>query len=214
MMLYKNSKVKIHRPDGDTDYFDIVAGAVLRDTLAPYLFIICLDYVPRTSIVSMKENGLMLAKKRSRRYPAQIITDAQAESLLHSLVRAASGIGLQVNADKTEYVYFNQRDDISTLKGGLLKLVDNFTYLESRVSSTDCLSTAVIAVDRQSVIWKSDQTDKIKRIFSKAAVVSILLYGSTTWMLTKRMEKKLDSNYTRMLSAVLNKSWRQHPTKQ
>ena len=42
----------------------------------------------------------------------------------------------------------------------------------------------------------------------------ILLYGCTTWMLTKRMEKKLDGNYTRMLQAILNKSWRQHPTKQ
>ena len=43
-------------------------------------------------------------------------------------------------------------------------------------------------------------------------VVSILLYGCTTWMLTKRLEKKLDGNYTRMLRAILNKSWRQHPT--
>ena len=44
--------------------------------------------------------------------------------------------------------------------------------------------------------------------------MSILLYGCTTWTLTKRMEKKLDGNYTRMLQAILNKSWRQHPTKQ
>ena len=54
----------------------------------------------------------------------------------------------------------------------------------------------------------------MKRSFFKAAVVSILLYGCTTWALTKRLEKKLDSNYTRMLQAILNKSWRQHPTKQ
>ena len=54
----------------------------------------------------------------------------------------------------------------------------------------------------------------MKRSFFQAAVVSILLYGWTTWTLTKRMEKKLDSNYTRMLRAILNKSWRQHPTKQ
>ena len=54
----------------------------------------------------------------------------------------------------------------------------------------------------------------MKRSFFQAVVVSILLYGSTTWTLTKRMEKKLDSNYTRMLRAILNKSWRQHPTKQ
>ena len=42
----------------------------------------------------------------------------------------------------------------------------------------------------------------------------ILLYGCTTWTLTKHMEKKLDGNYTRMLWAILNKSWRQHPIKQ
>ena len=56
-------------------------------------------------------------------------------------------------------------------------------------------------------------TDKMKRSFFQAAVVSIVLYGCTTWTLTKRLEKKLDGNYTRMLSAILNKSWRQHPTR-
>ena len=40
-----------------------------------------------------------------------------------------------------------------------------------------------------------------------------LLYGCTTWTLTKRLEKKLDGNYTRILRAILNKSWRQHPTR-
>ena len=57
---------------------------------------------------------------------------------------------------------------------------------------------------------KSDRTDKIKRSFFQAAVTSILLYGCTTWTLTKRLEKKLDGNYTRMLRAILNKSWQQH----
>ena len=61
--------------------------------------------------------------------------------------------------------------------------------------------------------WKPDLTDKIKRSFFQSAVVSILLYGCTTWTLTKRLEKKLDGNYTRMLRAILNKSWRQHPTR-
>ena len=54
----------------------------------------------------------------------------------------------------------------------------------------------------------------MQRSFFQAAVVSILLYGCTTWTLTKRMEKKLDGNYSRMLQAILNKSWRQRPTKQ
>ena len=52
----------------------------------------------------------------------------------------------------------------------------------------------------------------MKRSFFQAAVVSILLYGRTTWTLTKRLKKKLDGNYTGMLRAILNKSWRQDPT--
>ena len=51
----------------------------------------------------------------------------------------------------------------------------------------------------------------MKRSFFQAAVTSILLYGCTTWTQTKRLEKKLDGNYTRMLRAILSKSWRQHP---
>ena len=53
----------------------------------------------------------------------------------------------------------------------------------------------------------------MKRSFFQAAVVSILLYGCTTWTLSKRLEKKLDSNYTRLLQAILNRYWWQHPTK-
>ena len=100
-----------------------------------------------------------------------------------------------------------------------LKLVDKFIYQGSSVSSTEkdidtLLAKAWIALDRLSVIWKSDMTDKIKRNCFQSAIVSILLYGCTIWTLTKRMEKKLDGKYTRMLRAILNKSWKQHPTKQ
>ena len=145
-------------------------------------------------------------------------TPNQTETLLHSLERAAAGIGLYVNAHKTEYMCYNQTGDISTLDGTPLKLVDKFTDLGSSVASTEKdidtrLTKAWTAINRLSVIWKSDLTDKMKRSFFQAAVVSILLYGCTTWTLTKRLEKKLDGNYTRMLRAILNKSWRQHPTR-
>ena len=76
IMLYKNTKVKVRSPDGDTDYFDIVTSVLQGDTLATYLFIICLDYVFRTSIDKMKDNDFKLTKERSKRYPAQTITDA------------------------------------------------------------------------------------------------------------------------------------------
>ena len=174
----------------------------------------------------------MLKEKRNRRYPAKTITDAdyaneiallvntpnQDETLLHSLERAAAGIDLHVNAHKTEYMCYNQTGDISTLDGTPLKLVDKFIYLESSVSSTEKdidtrLTKAWTAIDKLSIIWKSDLTDKMKLCFFQAAVVSVLLYGCTTWTLTKRLEKKLDNNYTRMLRAILNKSWQQHHTR-
>ena len=113
---------------------------------------------------------------------------------------------------------YNQTGDISTLDGSSLKLVDKFTYLGSSVSLTEKdintqLMKAWTAIDKLSIIWKSDLIDKMKRSFFQAAVVSILLHGCTTWTLTKRLEKRLDGNYTRMLRAISNKSWQQHPTK-
>ena len=113
---------------------------------------------------------------------------------------------------------YNQTGDISTLDGTSLKLVDKFTYQESSISSTEKdintrLTKAWTAIDRISIIWKSDLTNKMKRSFFQAAIMSILLYGCTTWTLTKWLEKKQDRNYTRMLRAILNKSWRQHPSR-
>ena len=145
-------------------------------------------------------------------------TPDQAETLLHSLERVAAGIGLYVNAHKTEYMCYNQTGDISTLDRTPLKLVDKFTYLGSSVASTKKdidtrLTKAWTAINRLLIIWKLDLTDKMKCSFFLAAVTSILLYGCTTWTLTKRLEKKLDGNYTRMLRAILNKSWWQHPTR-
>ena len=97
--------------------------------------------------------------------------------------------------------------------------VSNFTYLGKNVSSTETdiktrIAKAWTAIDRLSVIWKSDLTDETKHSFFQAAIVSILLYRCTTWTLTKRMEKKLDGNCTSMLRAIFNRSWRQYPTKQ
>ena len=137
---------KARSPDGDTDYFDIVAGVLQGELLAPFLYIICLDYVLRASIDKIKENGFKLTYERSRRYTAQAITNAdyaddiaflanspaQAETLLHILERASAGIGFYVNAHKTVYMCFNQTVDI-TLNGGSLKLVDKFSYLGNSV---------------------------------------------------------------------------------
>ena len=118
MVLYKNAKVKVCSSDGDTYIFDIVTCVLEGDALTQNLFIICVDHVLQTSINVIKE----IVFTRSRRYPARTVTDAdypddivilantpaQADSLLLSQEKAAGGVGLHVNAYKTEYMLFNQ----------------------------------------------------------------------------------------------------------
>ena len=108
--------------------------------------------------------------------------------MLHSLEQAAAGISLHVNAHKMEYMCFNQRDNISTLNGSPLNLVDKFTYLGSSVSSTKTdintqLAKAWTAIYRLLVIWKSDLTNKMKCIFfpssSHIKTAVLMLYMDT-----------------------------------
>ena len=135
------------------------------------------------------------------------------------------GINFNLFVDEFHYFFniglqygrmcYNQKGVISTLDRTSLKLVNKFTYVGSSVSSTEKdintrLTKAWTPIDRLSIIWKSDLTDKMKRSFFQAAFVSILLYRCTTWTLTKQLKKKLDGNYTRMLRPILNKSWRLH----
>ena len=199
--------------------------------LSKFTFLCLSSYVVvfffQTSIDKIRENGFELTKKSCRRYPAKTITDAdnaddiallantpnQAETLLHSLERTAEGIGFHVKAHKTEYICYNQTGDISTLDGTSLKQVDKFTVSSTEKDIDTQLTKAWTTIDRLSIIWKSDLTNKRKRSFFQAAVISILLYGCTTWTLNKRLTKKLDGNYTRMLRAILNKSWRQNSTR-
>ena len=133
-------------------------------------------------------------------------TIAKAEPLLHNQKQVTGGIGLYVNANKIEFKSFKQNGAISALSSKPLELVDQLTYLGSNILSTE--SDVNIhhvktwnATDRISIIWKSNLSDEIKQDFFRAVSVSIIIYGT----LTERIEKKLDKNFTRMLLIILNK---------
>ena len=132
----------------------------------------------------MKEYGFTLKKARSRQHLTQTISDtdntddivllantpSQAESQLYSLEKAAGGIDLHVNAGKTDYMHFDPKGDIFTLNVGFRKLLDKFGYLESNVSTTKndinkrLVNTWTI-INWLSIIWKSNQSNKIKHNF-------------------------------------------------
>ena len=126
----------------------------------------------RITFIKVYKQYLIIYNKTHSQIPLALLanTPAKPESQQHSLEGAAGGIGLNVKADETEYMCFNQRSDIATQKGGPLKLMDKFTYIGSSVSSTkNDINTRLVnswtAIYRLSVIWESDLTDKIKRSF-------------------------------------------------
>lgn len=143
-------KAMVRSPDGCKDFFDVLAVLFQGNTLAPFLFILSLDYVLRISIDALNDTTYTLENARSRRFPAIKFTNADytddlglitnkigdAEKLLHALEDAAAQTGVYISANKTEYVCYNQNGEIKIIKGKALNKVENFTYLGSNISST------------------------------------------------------------------------------
>ena len=82
-------------------------------------------------------------------------TPAQAESQLLSLEQVEGGISLYVNANKTEFMVLKQEGAISTLIGKPLKFVDQFTYLDSNISSTEIDVRIHLAKAWNAINWLS-----------------------------------------------------------
>ena len=76
MILYQNIKTKSRSPDSDTDFFDINAGILQGDTLVPFTFIVCLDYVLRKSLDAQTDWGFILTQQTSSRYPCKKVAAA------------------------------------------------------------------------------------------------------------------------------------------
>ena len=234
-ILYTETSATVLSPDGETSPFDICAGILQGDTLAPFLFIIVVDYVLRMSVDKINNLGLEIQPRRSSRNPAVYLTDTDfaddialisgslinAQNLLLSLESAAKCVGLNFNESKTEYV--NKTSDLTTqlktLSGYILKCKDDYKYLGSFISSSEKdfnarKGMAWSACNNLHKIWTSKLHVSIKIQLFKTLIVPILLYGCETWTLSKRMEKRLDGVYTRLLMRVKNLSWKHHPTKQ
>ena len=232
-VLYTNTQATVLTPDGETDPFGILAGILQGDTLAPFLFIIVIDYIMRVSVDSIPENGLLYQPRKSSRYPALYVTDADfaddiallsdnlqgAQALLSSLESAANCVGLHLNETKTEFMPVNIRDnqEIKTLSENILKCVEDYKYLGSHIKNSEKdfnirKGIAWTACNKLDKIWKSNLDRKFKIQIFRVLVEPILLYGSETWTLSARQQQRLDGCYTRLLRRVLNLSWRNHPT--
>ena len=232
--LYENTTARVITPDGETEVFNIVAGVLQGDTLAPYLFTIVLDHIMRQTVGDIEsELGFEIERRRSRRHPSTAISDLdfaddiallseeidQAQQLLERLEQQSAKVGLHLNDKKTKVMAYNQVApvDIFTKKGEKLEVVKNFKYLGSWMESSEKdfhnrKALAWSSCHKLQKIWNSTLSRKMKVRLFIATVESVLLYGSEAWTITKSLEKKIDGCYTRMLRMSLNVSWKQKLT--
>ena len=114
-LIYNDTRAHVLTPDGNTDYFEILAGVLQSDTLAPFLFAIVLDYTMRQAIDGkVEELGFKLDPRRSRRQQPTVTTDTdfaddislmtedmnQAQELLTCVEIKSGNTGLNLNAKK------------------------------------------------------------------------------------------------------------------
>ena len=233
--LYDNPKSFVQTLDGPTKAFLTTAGILQGDTLAPFLFVIVVDYILRQSADQMKEKGLYIGR-RSGRQSSNYLTDldyaddialtanliSSAQDLLLSLEIASEKVGLKLNTKKTKCLHLNQdlnqAQSIFSKTGAPIKQVEDFKYLGSFIgdSKRDFLTRKGLAwkaCNKLNKIWKSDISTKTKISFFRACVESILLYGSETWTMKAELKQRLDGTYTRLLMKVKNLNWRNHPNK-
>ena len=228
-LMYTGTKARVLSPDGETELFEILAGVLQGDTLAPYLFAIVLDYAMRKALEGREDLGFELQRRRSRRQPPVTITDTdfaddialiceeieQAQEMLTRVENETLKIGLHLNEKKTEVMAYGHDllIKIKTKSGRELKYVVNFKYLGGRMISSEKdfeirKALAWAACNKLKTVWNSTLKRKIKERLFVATVESVLLYGAETWTISKTMEKRLDGCYTRMLRMAYNVSWK------
>ena len=230
--MYTDTQAKVITPDGETEQYEITAGVLQGDTLAPFLFIIVLDFALRRAIEGKEEElGFTLAPRKSRRHPKEALTDldfaddiallsdavSQAQELLLRVEEECAYVGLGLNGPKTKYLKYNIDDStpLRTSDGTVLECKDDFKYLGTWMDSTEKdiavrKALAWYALNGLNCIWKSSMQSSLKRRFFVACVESILLYGCEAWAMTVTLEKSINGTYTRMLRKALNIHWSFH----
>ena len=216
-LLYINTKAQVLVHDGLTEIFDILAGVMQGDTLAPYLFIIVIDYCMTEALSKHPDSGFTITPARSRRVKAEKIADTEfaddiallsdsiqeVQELLNTLEVEAAKVGLQMNESKTKYLIENIESPVPIVSkaGKSIERVGDFLYFGSWISTMERdikirKAKAWAACHKLKTLWKSKLRRQLKiRIFI-ACVESVLLYGSETWSLNTRLSKMLDGCYT------------------
>ena len=212
-VLYKNSKSAVMVDGGLSDPFDVTTGVLQGDVLAPFLFVVLVDYLLKKA-TSQLEFGVVTYPRRSRRHPAKSLNDldfaddiallessiSRAQAQLTKTAEAAADLGLVISAPKTEYMTVNCNPQPALqVYGDPINHVSDFRYLGSMVASGSSdlkrrKSLAWCAFWKLEQLWKSPHisiSTKVK-LFNTTCV-TILLYGCESWVISQDMENKINA---------------------
>ena len=227
--IYHHSKSVVLVDGNVSDEFNVTAGVLQGNILAPFLFIIVIDYIMKNAQFDHandeEEYRFITDERQSKQQPAATIHDlefADDITLLESTIERAqlqltktaewaNKVGLQINAKKTQALT-NQTTNSKTLKldGHNIEWINNFRYLGSMTFSRETdikarKSQAWKAFWKMKNIWKSTMIVIYLKInIFRATCLSVLLYVSETWIITGEVEKTLNSFTTSCYRIMLN----------
>jgi exonuclease III len=228
MALYRDSKAAVVTPDGLTEVFCTTSGVLQGDSLAPFLFVLLLDWVLRTGLPS-NNNGFQLCRRSSSRHPEKRLallayaddlvllanSGDDAQRLVDGLARTAAKIGLRINTKKTEVftipsnlpvsLHIPASDSTAAIP---LPSCQAFRYLGGQVPSIRedlrhrrRLAWAAFRSSR-SMLQNDRLPDQLRGKLFKALVESVLLYNAETWTMTDSFEKVVDATHSNLLRAT------------
>ena len=211
-VLYTNSSSAVMVDGNISNPFDVTTGVLQGDVLAPFLFIILVDYLLEKA--SVGDSGVVTHPRRSRRYPAKVLNDldfaddiallessiSRAQSQLTRTANAAADLGLIISAPKTEYMVINCHPQPPLeVYGNAINKVEDFKYLGSMMASSSGdfkkrKGLAWAAFWKLERLWRSpDITISTKVKLFNTTCVTVLLYGCESWVLTKAMENEINA---------------------
>jgi exonuclease III len=230
--LYNNSKSAVMVDGSISDPFNVSTGVLQGDVLAPFLFIVLVDFLLKKATSDPDlDSGVVTHPRRSRRYPAQVLNDldfaddiallesttSRAQLQLTKTAAAAKDLGLTISVSKTEYMTANCHPHPTlTVYGEPIKHVTDFKYLGSKMASTASdlkrrKALAWCAFWKLEHLWKSSLLSipaKVKLF--RTTCVTILLYGCESWVLSLDMESKINAFATSCYRIMLNIKRKDH----
>ena len=223
-VLYNNSKSAVMVDGNLSDPFEVTTGVLQGDVLAPFLFIMLIDYLMKRATEDT-ESGIVTHPRQSRRHPAKFLNDldfADDIALLESSIpnaqvqltrtaAAAEHLGLIISVPKTEYMTVNCNPQPSLeVYGQQISHVSDFKYLGSMMASSISdlnrrKALAWAAFWKLEKIWRNSSISLATKIrLFNTTCVTVLLYGCESWVLSVNMENKINAFATSCYRIMLN----------